>query len=156
MTKIHEHELAIIGAMRATGATGQEIADELGISKVTACRHLKKEEVREIIRGCESVLAARGYARSTANIIRTVELYDPDIKIKPDDKHALAIQEAGLRCSLKIAEGIGLTPSNSLAPSVSQIYVAGNAQIISPMVDRALTHALMIPDATICSSETDE
>jgi hypothetical protein len=56
---------------------------------------------------------------------------------------------------MKLAESIGLTPSNSMAPMINQINVQGTANIISPLVDRALTQAMLIPDTTTCSAEDD-
>lgn len=120
-----------------------KIAEQVGISTGQVSRLLRKQEVKEIIRECESAIAAQGYKKATENIVKVIQKYDPDKPVDGEDKAAMQIQEQGFRASLKIAEGIGLIPSNSMAPMVQQINVAGNAQIVSPLVDRALSQAML-------------
>lgn len=159
-TKIEEY-YPIIAAMRANKATQEQISDAIiainpdrDISPSTVSRHLKKAEVKEMIRQCENAISLIAYPKATHNIIKAIEKYDPDKPVDGEDKSAMQIQEQGFRASLKIAEGIGLIPSNSMAPMVQQINVAGNAQIISPLVDRALSQAMLEAQDTVVEVDT--
>jgi hypothetical protein len=150
-----EAKLPIIGAMRATGAGVREIGEATDLHFTQVARLLKKQEVRDIIRQCETAIAARGYKRATDNIIKAIEKYDPDSPCDGEDKSAMQLQEQGFRASLKVVEGMGLTPSNALAPMVQQINVAVSNQFISPIVDEMLAR-IAGPQHIVIDAEKDD
>lgn len=142
--------------LAAEGLDQTAIAEKLGVHPATVSRNMSKETIKAKIEYCKALIVEKAYEASVNNIVDVIENYKSKVADK-DDKDGLMRREHGFKASLRVAESMGLIESRSQAGFTANVLIQNNTQnIISPLVDKALSHALMIPDATICSSESDE
>jgi len=142
--------------MSAEGMSQSAIARKLNVHPVTIGRVVNREDVKAKIEYCRTLIAQEAYAKSVANVIKVINEYDDPIE-DSNDKLALQRKQHGFTASMRVAESIGVLPSNSMAPAVVNVLNIQNNNYVSPLVESLLKQSLnKLDNSNVIDSERDD
>ena len=141
-----------IAAGVLNGDSQSAIAASIGMSQPTVSRAISKDvRVKRLIEDGVQVITDV-LPKALDNIKYCVESFKNEMP-KDYGKAELQMREFGFKASERVMSLVGLGDSHSQAPAIQQIFIQQNNNYFSPVVDRALSAAIVDIDPQDVATE---
>jgi predicted transcriptional regulator len=126
---VTSEEEAKMVALRLEGKTHSAIANEVGTSVVTVCRHLNKKEMKVLIENIRNDIISETLGDAAENVKMAIKNYrNPQketIITKGGEKAEIIdkqLRDHGFKASLAMMQGVGVIPSAAPATYIQNVY----------------------------------